>query len=229
MVYTLPPIPPSLPELTANKPPEGTIFTPNITDAYWFESFMHNQFPYMTDVDLLKMVHRYPVDAEPPFPTRADWFGPAARAIGDAMFTCPVSYVVDSMHAALTNTSSSSSSDVFSYRFNLYDDVFVSSGRGVPHSFQAAAVFGAFHSATSASLLSYNAPIIPIVQNYWISFVRSLNPNTYRYPDAPEWKPWGDSRQRLVLQLPNTTMEGVPSNETVHCDWWRSINATTDQ
>ncbi|KAH6898352.1 Alpha/Beta hydrolase protein [Thelonectria olida] len=199
---------------------DGTIFTPNATSPYYFTTFMKNNFPYMTANDTDAMLDHYPL--EPAFPMHADWYGPAARACGESTFICPANYILNSMRSA-------SKTDIFSYRYNLQDYNFIDTGRGVPHTLESTAVFGAFMTATPASYTTYNAPIIPVVQNYWISFVRSLNPNTYRYKDAPEWKPWGDTQTRIVLQLPNSTMEDVPRNETQRCAFWRSINETMTQ
>lgn len=47
-----------------------------------------------------------------------------------------------------------------------------------------------------------------LVQKYWISFVRTLNPNTLRAAGAPEWMPWSVATpNRIVLDNAGATME----------------------
>jgi hypothetical protein len=36
--------------------------------------------------------------------------------------------------------------------------------------------------------VTYNAHIVPIIMNYWISFVRDLSPNSHKYQEAPHWE-----------------------------------------
>lgn len=51
---------------------------------------------------------------------------------------------------------------------------------------------------------------IRIMQSYWISFVRTLNPNTMRDPSLPEWAPYSVCTQnRMVFNNGNATMETV--------------------
>lgn len=51
---------------------------------------------------------------------------------------------------------------------------------------------------------------IRIMQSYWTSFVRTLNPNTMRDPSLPEWAPYSVCTQnRIVFNNGNATMETV--------------------
>jgi carboxylesterase type B len=61
---------------------------------------------------------------------------------------------------------------------------------------------------------------------YWLSFVRSANPNTHKLARSPVWDPYSAShRVRIVLQDDphNTTtrsgsfMEAEPADETARC------------
>ena len=167
--------------------------------------FFQNNFPRLSDNDTAEIIDQYPLQEES-LPEHKAWYPSASMAYGDAVFICPTVTVLDAIAASANSTtddggdsSSSSSSnaaaapraDIFAYRYNVKDDSNTEKGLGVPHIFEAAAVFGP-HSigAFSDSYQTYNAPIIPIVMDYWISFVRALDPNPFRNEDAPAWDPW---------------------------------------
>lgn len=51
-----------------------------------------------------------------------------------------------------------------------------------------------------------------VMQAYWISFVRSLDPNTYRLAGTPEWGHWTiDQPNRMVFDNKNATLEVMGS------------------
>ncbi|KAK1088247.1 hypothetical protein LTR48_001763 [Friedmanniomyces endolithicus] len=82
------------------------------------------------------------------------------------------------------------------------------------------------------SYSTYNAPAIPIVMSYWISFILSLDPNTYKSPAAPEWQSWLDSDgqpQRLVIETNSSHMETVPSAQLGRCQLWKGLANVTEQ
>jgi hypothetical protein len=65
---------------------------------------------------------------------------------------------------------------------------------------------------------------------YWISFVLSLDPNTYRDSSAPEWKPWGTTGgQRMRFQLNTTGMEPVSDDQKHRCVVWKHLAGTMEQ
>lgn len=61
----------------------------------------------------------------------------------------------------------------------------------MPHVSEKPAIFGPGNDGecVDCSYSAYNSSIVPVVMNYWISFMRSLDPNTHRDPTAPEWQP----------------------------------------
>lgn len=83
---------------------------------------------------------------------------------------------------------------LFAYRYNVQDDDNLAWGLGVPHIFDSPAIFGPGNCPTARSYWTYNAPIVPVFMAYHISFVRSLDPNTYREPGSPVWESWGGER-----------------------------------
>ena len=129
---------------------------------------------------------------------------------------------------------------LWSYRYNVQDADNAAAGLGVPHLFEAAAVFGpdSIAGGSPPSYYSYNAPIVPLVMDYWISFVKSLDPNPHRNAAAPRWEPWrsgpaggagAGGRRRLVFETGNLTMEDVPADEVDRCLFWLSLTNVTEQ
>lgn len=73
------------------------------------------------------------------------------------------------------------------------------------------------------SYKTYNADVVPLVMNYFLSFARSLDPNIHKLEMAPEWKRWGQDRQRMVLQTGNSTMEQTVKGELERCEFWKDM------
>jgi hypothetical protein len=83
--------------------------------------------------------------------------------------------------------------------------------------------------------------MVPIVMDYYLSFVRALDPNVYRNNESSHWAQWnvassgstgasdGVVRRRIVMELGNITMEDVPADEVSRCDFWESLARITDQ
>ena len=72
------------------------------------------------------------------------------------------------------------------------------------------------------SYYTYNAPVVPLVMNYYISFVRTLDPNLLRLEGAPEWGNW-EGGERLVIELGETRMETVDDGERERCAFWEGV------
>lgn len=110
--------------------------------------------------------------------------------------------------------------------WNVIDPEKEETGYGVTHTVEVNAIWGPenVNGAGPASYNTTNAPIVPVVQAYWTSFVRSYNPNTYRLPGSPLWETWSkDGYQRLMFQTNNTQMEVVPVNQQERCAYLNSI------
>lgn len=153
---------------------------------------------------------------------------------------------ISASHSVATNvTANATAPGIFSYRYNVQAEENVINGLGVPHIFEAAAIFGPANigKGGSPSYDTYNAPIVPIVMDYWISFVRALDPNVYRNSGAPEWEMWDGgpgvngnqseklvkSWRRLVIETGFTRMEDVPTEQVERCDFWESMGKITEQ
>ncbi|KAI8671160.1 Carboxylic ester hydrolase [Fusarium keratoplasticum] len=200
---------------------EGSNYAVNAGSSAQFIRFMLNEYPYLTDNDTETILDLYP--REPSLPKHDIWFPSASRAYGEVTFICPVNNILNAVAENYNST------DIWSYRYNVQIKDFVEEGRGVPHVANAPAVFGPdmLASRSRASYYTYNAPMVPIIMNYWISFVRALDPNKYRYEDTPRWENWGDDQRRLVFELGNLTMESVDRGEIERCEaWWDMGNST---
>ncbi|KAM0434626.1 hypothetical protein ACHAPT_003724 [Fusarium lateritium] len=202
---------------------EGSRYAVDAGSSDQMIRFMLNEYPYLTDNDTETILDLYP--REPRLPKHDIWFPSASRAYGEVTFICPVNNILNAV------SSSSNGTDIWSYRYNVQIKEFVEAGRGVPHVANTPAVFGPSMtpSQSGASYRTYNAPMVPIVMNYWISFVRALDPNKYRYEDTPRWENWGDDQRRLVFELGNMTMESVDKGERERCEAWLDMGNSTKQ
>lgn len=90
-------------------------------------------------------------------------------------------------------------------------------GLGVEH-------VGEFGSIWGASTPT-ETPLIPTIQAYWTSFIRSKDPNTYRKAGTAMWGTFGTSRSQL--HFPNDPqkvgMEEVDAAQHKRCEYFRSI------
>lgn len=107
----------------------------------------------------------------------------------------------------------------------------VESGFGVPHVAEIPAVMGPdmLSYAAHPSYTSYNSYAVSLVMNYWLSFVKTLDPNIHRLQGSPEWAPWGSNQSRIVLQSQGTAMENVSDSERERCEFWRGTGPQINQ
>ncbi|EXK42407.1 hypothetical protein FOXG_01725 [Fusarium oxysporum f. sp. lycopersici 4287] len=199
----------------------GSNYAVNAGTSAQFIRYMQNEYPYLTTEDTETILDLYP--QEPKIVKHDTWFPSASRAYGEATFICPTNNILNAFaeHA--------DPKTLWSYRYNVAIEEFTNDGYGVPHVSNAPAVFGPDMTAAKAgpSYRTYNAPMVPIVQNYWISFVRSFDPNTHRDEDAPRWENWGDDQRRLVFELNNNTMESVDKGQRERCEAWLDMSGST--
>ncbi|RFN48553.1 lipase 2 [Fusarium flagelliforme] len=212
-----------VPLLTGSCSDEGSNYAVNAGSSAQFIRYMQNEYPYLTTNDTETILDLYP--KEPQLPKHDIWFPSASRAYSEATFVCPTNNMLDA-YAEHADPKS-----LWSYRYNVQITEFIEDGLGVPHVANAPAVFGPDMTDAKAgpSYRSYNAPMIPIVQKYWISFVRNLDPNTDRHEDAPTWETWGNDQDRLVFELNNNTMESVDQGQRERCQAWLDMSGSTKQ
>ena len=224
-----------VPVVVGDDTDEGTGFSPNATNSKQFLKFINDNYPKLTDAELQLINETYPEDGFGSFPLHAAYFPATETAYGEATFICPGIEVSNSL------TAYNSPAEVWNYRYNVDDKTNIALGLGVPHVSEKPAIYGVNNSGPCnepCSYDTYNAAIVPVVMDYWISFILSLDPNTYKNEAAPTWEPWqaensqygGDSAyQRLKIQTNATAMEGVPNAQLSRCDIWKSLAGITEQ
>ncbi|EJT97053.1 alpha/beta-hydrolase [Dacryopinax primogenitus] len=193
----------------------GTDFAPkNTTDYAQMDQFLIDNYPTMTPDQITAFNYMYPEDMEFFNGTGAFW-RTTSNAYGELAYLCPGMFVSTSYAAYSTFGS-------WNYRYNVEDPTQMAEGYGVPHTVETAAIWGpAYVSGTPPA--SYwpngtNADIVPVLQGYWTSFIRSYSPNTFRYPGSPVWQEWVPSMQnRLMIMTNATAMETVDINEQARC------------
>ncbi|PTD10342.1 hypothetical protein HYE67_007195 [Fusarium culmorum] len=212
-----------VPLLTGSCTNEGSNYAVNAGSSAQFIRYMQNEYPYLTTKDTETILELYP--KEPALPKHDIWFPSASRAYAEVTFVCPTNNMLDAYaeHA--------DPETLWSYRYNVQITEFIEDGLGVPHVANAPAVFGPDYTAAKAgpSYRTYNAPMIPVVQSYWISFVHNLDPNKDRYEGTPKWENWGDDQRRLVFELNNNTMETVDQGQKDRCQAWLDMSDSTKQ
>lgn len=207
---------------------EGSGFAYNTSSPAQVSISLQQNCPRLREEDLTTINELYPL--MPPLPKHAAYFPSASAAVGESIFICAGILMSDSL-AQKEPTQS------WNYRFNVASKENVAAGLGVPHTFDTSAILGVdYHGVpTSASTLSfntYNAEIVPILMDYYISFIRTLSPNTLKNSAAPVWEPFlggASGEQRLLLEINATRMEEVPSDQQQRCSFWESISDVTEQ
>ena len=214
-----------VPLLIGNTEDEGTIFGLEANTTEQVSIDLRTQYPELTAFDLNKINDLYPYDAKRQNPEHTPYFASASAAYGEGIMTCP------SLHVARAIISKTSPAAVWDYRYNVRDPANIAAGLGVPHTFEIDAVWGpgfAVNPAGSNSYTGINAAIVPIVQGYWQSFIRDLDPNTYRAPGSPMWKRFMNN-DWLVIETNATRMARQSQEEAGRCAFWDFISPSLYQ
>jgi carboxylesterase type B len=206
-----------VPLMVASDTDEGSSFAYNATSPEEVSLFLQSFYPHLSLEQLQAINEAYP--KMHPVPRHAAYFPSASAAFGDATIVCPGIHITSSMEKFLKD----GSDRVWNYRYNVQDPQRIAAGLGVTHTFDLQAIFGLnYGSSVSSSMRDINAAIIPVVMNYYISFIRTLDPNELRADSAPFWKPWG-AGQRLKIQTNATTVESIPDFQRDRCDLWKRL------
>lgn len=184
---------------------EGTIFTPSaINTTTEMNHFLKNNFPKLDQTQMDRIDKFYPRAQQ--FPDRGEYWCSAANAYGEMRYTCPGIHINSqfSNYGALEN---------WNFHWDVLENKNALSGLGVTHTADLTSIWG--------TSVPPEKELIPTIQSYWTSFIRTYNPNTYRLKDAPEWKPFSaDSMLRLhFVTAANVSMEAVDSEQWQRCSW----------
>lgn len=111
------------------------------------------------------------------------------------------------------------------YSYNVSDPEELAEGLGVPHTIELNAIWGPDNTngGAPASYFTTNAPIIPVMQGYWTSFIRALDPNVHRFSGTPVWETFDTEEHRILFVTNATRMEVVPDDQKERCDYLTSI------
>jgi acetylcholinesterase len=204
-----------VPVLFGDDTDEGTSFAANASTPAEVAQFMTNYYPKLTSANTDSINAQYPLMA--PLAGYAPYFPSASAAYGESTFTCP------GISVAQAYNQHADPSAVWLYRYN---------GQGpdgsaqilVTHTVELPAIFGTRMTGSKVtSFESYNAPMVDTMMNYWISFVKTLNPNTLKWTEAPVWETFGVSQQRIMLQTNKTAMETVSVEQAGRCLFWKNL------
>ncbi|KAF2101957.1 cholinesterase [Rhizodiscina lignyota] len=205
----------------------ATFAPPNTSTLAESNQFMKDQFPALTLADLAKIDQLYPLTNDR-FPNSGPYYRQLSNVYGDMRYTCPGLYI----SKAYTKAGYKS----YNYRYNVLDPHDVAVGLGVPHTVEINAIWAqSYDFAGPGAPASYNTTnkgIIPVIQGYWTSFIRTLDPNVHRFPGTPVWEEWtlkDDEWRRLKFQTNETAMEDVAPTQKSHCQWLQSIGPSVNQ
>jgi cholinesterase len=189
-----------------------------------FNSFLDAQFPALTREHLDAIDALY-TSSSKQFPNAGRYWRQTGTAYGDMRYMCPSMFCASAMARYKGATG-------WNYRYNVEVPILMETGYGVPHIAEQNAIWGPnyAHGMGWTSYLAENKAIVPVVQAYWLSFVRTYNPNTLRLPGSPRWERWSPSAQRrLVIQTNKTQMEVVGLEQRKRCEYLSSIAVDIQQ
>lgn len=96
----------------------------------------------------------------------------------------------------------------YAYLYDVLDPTQRAHGLGVPHTVELAAIFGPTNVPSGSAPASYfpnrlNENVVPVIQAYWTSFIRTFNPNTFKTERSVIWEEYyaeDGEPQRMVFQ-----------------------------
>ncbi|KAI1305081.1 vacuolar triacylglycerol lipase [Xylaria venustula] len=217
-----------VPMIVGDDTNEGTIFTPQTAATIGDSNkFLKSQFPYLTLEQLGNLNSLYPNPNNASCPSSGCYWRQVSDVYGDMRYTCPGLFI----SSAVTNFGMPKS---YSYRWNVEDPTQIAEGLGVPHTVEVNAIFGPGNvpgAPASYSAGGVNAAVVPIIQAYWTSFIRTFDPNTHRLNGSAHWEVWHPKTQdRLLFETGgNTTMEIVSVDQRSKCSYFYSIGTAVRQ
>ncbi|KAI4148808.1 MAG: hypothetical protein LQ340_004926 [Diploschistes diacapsis] len=197
---------------------EGTIFTNKNTSSYAdMNTFLLAQFPDLTRAQLARIDMIYPEGQV--YPNANSFWPTVSSAYGEMRYNCPGIFISSSYYQYSTELN-------WNYHYDVHDPTLDMEGYGVTHTVEVNAIWGPQYvtGMPPASYNTTNAAIVPVMQGYWTSFIRSFNPNTYRAPGSPRWVHWNNQDQnRILLQTNASRMETVPWDQRERCSYLSAI------
>ncbi|KAK0384680.1 hypothetical protein NLU13_8766 [Sarocladium strictum] len=195
----------------------GTIFTPkNASTLAESNQFLLDQYPTLTPEQLGEINKLYP-NPNRTCPSRGCYWRQVSNVYQEARYMCPALF----MNAAISQHGQPRS---YAYLWNVEDPEQVASGLGVPHTVEVKAMFAPGYPKTQPSYEEggINAKAVHVLQAYWTSFIRTLDPNKYRLEGSARWEQWtSKSAERLVFGTRGTTKMAPIGELKTRCDYWQ--------
>lgn len=213
-----------VPTMVAGDTNEGDSFVPNATSPADVANFLKRNYPNLNSQQLNEINALYP--KETPRPPNAAYFPSASDAYGDSTFTCGGLVISDAVSKYVSPNA------IWNYRYNVIDPANAAKGFGATHTSETAAIFGLDYvpGGNNSALGTTNAPVVPIVMDYYLSFVQTLDPNRLKSPSAPTWEAYGASgKQRLRIEVVGSEMERVAAVQQRRCVLWDRLTTTMEQ
>jgi acetylcholinesterase len=219
------------PILSGTSRTEGTFVAPQANTTADIDAYLRVQFPDLS-TNSLRAVQKLYKSAPTTYPgvevDEAPLFYRAAQEYGDAAFQCPTYQFSSLLH--------SSGVPVYTFLDHILDPAEVAAGLVVPHTWEVAAVWGpeyatqyvALPNATSYDKGGLNADMVPLIQAYWTSFIRTGDPNSHKLAEAPTWEQYGLGGGRVLkLQTNATEMRSLPTLQNQKCALWATLAGET--
>ncbi|KAJ1324078.1 acetylcholinesterase [Microdochium nivale] len=221
---------------------EGTGFAPQTAATRGdSQAFFRANFPAVTDEQLTVLDGYYPNLNQTTCPNTGCWWRQAADMYGEARYNCPGLFLVDTLTSASTpSPAKKQNPPVFMYQYDVVDPATAAAGLGVPHTVETYAIWGPENLLGSAPK-SYlpggiNEGAIPVMQGYWTSFMRSLDPSVHRAAGSAEWTAWrgkyDEGKRVLVSTGGKTEMQRVEEHmpgQVARCEYLATIAVPLEQ
>ncbi|KAK3950103.1 Alpha/Beta hydrolase protein [Pseudoneurospora amorphoporcata] len=218
----------------------GAGFAPSrISSLRDSNQFIKDNFPAITLAQLDTLNKLYPNPHASTCPSMGCWRGQAGNVYGEMRYMCPGLYLNDAFDNYNDHYQKGTSS--WAYRWNVEDKDQMAAGLGVPHIVELNALFGPTNMYYTGQVpKSYwpgmtNAAAVQVIQGYWVSFIKTFDPNTLRWGGSAEWKAWksgkggSERHQRLLFGTGGkTAMEEISrgSGLAVRCAYLQSIGTS---
>ena len=170
---------------------------------------------------------------------KPDYAWAVGALYGEMRYMCPslfLSAVISNHTSASSHNGSTSSTAarVWTYRYNVVDAQELARGLGVPHVVETSAIWGPVTHPRGTPFSYFqgreNHNVVKLMQRFWISFVRDLDPNRLRWKKAPEWTRYDhrgltDGRwgERMVLETNTSHPEPIDKGLQRRCEYVWSI------
>lgn len=206
----------------------GTMYAPSNTSTLeQSNEFVRNQFPALTNSQLETLNELF-INPNKTCPNVGCYWRQAANVYGEIRYLCPGLFLSE----LLADFDAPPS---YNYWWDVLNPKANATGQGVVHVIETFALFGPGNNFQAAPDSYYpgelNGETSPIIQGYWTSFIRTLDPNKHRHNGTARWEAWAAMPEsRLWFGTGGAiAMRAVDLNMRERCDYLKSIAVSLDQ